>query len=156
MGDTYAEALARVGVGVPPHLVAEAEVPVLGGPQAQGDLLVFPTDPVEAADDDWDVLGPEGAVVLQGEATGHTHWLHPGFESDRVRWMPVSFWDVQVVAPPPGWTDDPLTVGYLDVPQGQSALLIHTDEHGANGIGPGHYAVHRKREGGEDAALVWD
>jgi hypothetical protein len=32
------------------------------------------------------------------------------------------------------------------VPQGQSAQLIHTDEHGANGIGPGVYWINRKRE----------
>jgi hypothetical protein len=37
-------------------------------------------------------------------------------------------------------------VGHLCVPQGQTALLIHTDEHGANGIGPGEYAIHRKRQ----------
>lgn len=36
-------------------------------------------------------------------------------------------------------------IGYVLVPDGQSALLIHTDEHGANGIRPGTYAVHRKR-----------
>ena len=40
---------------------------------------------------------------------------------------------------------DGVRLGFLRVPPGQSALLLHTDEHGANGIGPGTYAIHRKR-----------
>ena len=37
---TYGAALALVGVVVPDHLSAQTEVPVLTGPQAQGDLPV--------------------------------------------------------------------------------------------------------------------
>jgi hypothetical protein len=68
--------------------------------------------------------------VIRGEATGNTHWLHRGFESPGVRWARAAAG---------------ARIGYVLVPDGQSALLIHTDEHGANGIGPGTYAVHRKR-----------
>jgi hypothetical protein len=71
--------------------------------------------------------------VVHGEATGNTHWLHCGFDSPEVRWAPVK----------PGTG---LLLGKVWVPDGQSALLIHTDEHGANGIGPGTYAIHRKRQ----------
>jgi hypothetical protein len=74
--------------------------------------------------------------IVRGEATGNTHWLHRGFDSPGVRWAAA---------------DDSLVLGRLSVPEGESALLIHTDEHGANGIGPGTYALHRKRE---QAAVV--
>ncbi len=80
---TFAQGLAMVGSGVPAHLTSELEVPILTGVQAQGDLLVFPTEAPQA---------------------------------------------------------------YVQVPQGQAALLIHTEENGANGVGPGTYAINRKRE----------
>jgi hypothetical protein len=57
---------------------------------------------------------------VRGEATGNTHWLHQGFDSPGVRWADAV---------------DGVRLGYLRVPKGQSALLLHTDEHGANGIG---------------------
>lgn len=112
---TYKSALDLAGVSVPPHLLADAEVPVLDGVQAQGDLLVR---------------------ILHGEATGNTHWLHAGFDSPGVRWRRAT---------PAGEPAGTLVVGHVQVPAGQSALLIHTDEHGANGIAPGEYAIHRKR-----------
>ena len=106
---TYATALDLVGTAVPDHLAADAEVPVLTGPQAQGDLLVVPT------------------------TTSVTTRLRP--------------------VPPVGVAgrlavDDleRLVVAHLRVPDGQSALLIHTDEHGANGIGPGEYVIRQKRQ----------
>ncbi len=137
MPDTYGRALALVGVSVPAHLVADAEVPVLTGPQAQGDLLVVPADPPGGPS--WRPVPEAGIQVVHGEATGNTHWLHRGFGSAGVRW---------------GWPDgaDPLVVGYLWVPEDGSALLIHTDEHGANGIGPGRFAVRRKREADDSSA----
>jgi hypothetical protein len=125
---TYASALALSGITVPAHLVADATVPVLSGPQAQGDLLLLPVPSLPGAA--WARLPADGLQVVQGEATGNTHWLHEGFDSPGVRWAP---------------SGGGLRAGYVLVPDGQSALLIHTDEHGANGIGPGAYAVQRKR-----------
>jgi hypothetical protein len=126
---TYATALARSGVSVPDHLVADAVVPVLTDPQAQGDLMVVPVAPLPGGLD-WQTVPDAGIQVIHGEATGNTHWLHRGLDSPSVR-----------------WTFDPAGVrlGFLDVAPGNTALLIHTDEHGANGIGPGTYAIHRKR-----------
>ena len=140
---TYASALALVGADVPAHLVADAEVPVLTGAQAQGDLLVLPT--ASAGTPAWGPVPDGGVQLVRGEATGNTHWLHRGLAADGshsegVRWAP---------APAAPATDDggpPLVLGLLHVPEGCTALLIHTDEHGANGIGPGRYAIHRKRE----------
>ena len=134
---TYSSALSLVGVSVPAHLAADADVPVLTGPQAQGDLIVIPvSDPVDV---EWETLPSNGIQVIRGEAGENTHWLHPGFDSPGVRWAPT--------APPPRPTRQAaLALGHVLVPEGQSALLIHTDEHGANGIGPGCYAIHRKRQ----------
>ena len=126
---TYATALARSGVSVPAHLDADAAVPVLTGMQAQGDLLIVPVRSMPRRLE-WTVVPDAGLQIVRGEATGNTHWLHRGFDSTGVRWAS---------------DPDGVRLGYLDVPDGGSALLIHTDEHGANGIGPGHYAIHRKR-----------
>ena len=128
---TYATALALIGVTVPEHLRLDAEVPVLTGPQAQGDLLIVPADPPPGLARHR--LPARGVQVVQGEATGNTHWLHPGFDSPRVAWKRVD-------------AGSGVLIGHLLVPEGQSAMLLHTDEHGANGIGPGTYAIHRKRE----------
>ncbi len=136
---TYRRALALTGTTVPDHLVADAEVPVLTGAQAQGDLLVFRQGASPTLR--WQILPAEGRRLVEGEATGNTHWLHPGFESTGVLW-----------ADPDG--GPPQRLGWLRVPPGQSALLIHTDEHGANGIGPGVYVVHRKRELSRDTDKV--
>lgn len=138
---SYESALRLAGVSVPPHLVHDAEVPILTGPQAQGDLLVRPADaPVSG---EWTLVASDGIQVVHGEESGNTHWLHAGFDSPTVQWMRST-----TAVTTESLTADSLVVGYLRVPDGQSALLIHTDEHGANGIGPGTYAVHRKRQSG--------
>jgi hypothetical protein len=132
---TYASALDLIGVTVPQHLAADAEVPVLTGPQAQGDLLIMPID--RPAGPGWSMVPVSGVPLVQGEATSNTHWLHRGFDSPGVLWL-------RPPADEPG--DDDLIVAWLRVPDGQAALLIHTDEHGANGIGPGEYVIKRKRQ----------
>lgn len=138
MSMTYADALSKVGASVPEHLVADAEVPVLTGPQAQGDLLIVPIAATRA------VLAPvpdQGVQVVFGEATGNAHWLHAGFESPGVEFARVT--DGQCIA-------------VVRVPEGESAQLIHTDEHGSNGIGPGLYGIHEKREMADEIRRVTD
>lgn len=138
MTTTYQEALSKVGVSVPEHLIADAEVPVLTGAQAQGDLLIVPVEQVEAV---MQPLPAEGVQVVFGEATGNSHYLHPGFESPGVEWARV---------------DDGLCLAVVRVPAGQSAQLIHTDEHGCNAIGEGLYAIHGKRELRDEIERVQD
>lgn len=135
---TFQMALEKIGVSVPAHLVADAEVPVLTGPQTQGDLMIVPiTDaPVQLHP-----LPVSGHQVVVGEATGNTHWLHRGFDSDGVRFARV---------------DQGLTLVVVSVPEGQAAELIHTDEHGANAMGPGLYAIHGKREQADEIRRVQD
>jgi len=138
MSMTYAVALAKVGATVPEHLIADAEVPVLTGPQAQGDLLIVPLGSTKAT------LVPvpdEGVQVVFGEATGNSHWLHRGFDSPGVRFARVT---------------DGQCIGVVSVPVGESAQLIHTDEHGSNGIGPGLYGIHEKREQADEIRRVTD
>lgn len=135
---TYADALEKVGVTVPDHLVADAEVPILTGVQGQGDLLIVPITSTTAA---LKPLPDEGAQVVFGEATGNSHWLHRGFDSPGVEFARVT--DGQCIA-------------VVSVPEGQSAQLIHTDEHGSNGIGPGLYGIHEKREQADEIRRVTD
>lgn len=143
MQHTYGTALALAGVTVPEHLLAEAEVPILTGPQAQGDLIVVPVAAVAAAahDLDWKPVTGAGVQVVHGEATGNTHWLHAGFDSTGVLWARV---------------DEGVRIGYVTVPDGETAMLVHTDEHGANGIGAGVYAIHGKREQADEIRRVAD
>lgn len=130
---TYGQALAKVGATIPAHLIADAEIPVLTKPQAQGDVLIAPAtipsgvrlDPIPA----------EGIQLVFGEATGNSHFIHQGFSSPGVQFGRVEA-DIE----------SSTVLGYLRVPEGQSAQLIHTDEHGSNGIGPGDYAFYGKRE----------
>lgn len=139
---TYGTALALAGVTVPDHLTADAEVPVLTGVQAQGDLIVFPaTEAALPSDVEFKTVPAAGVQVVHGEATGNTHWLHAGFDSPGVLWARV---------------DEGVRIGFVRVPEGESAQLIHTDEHGANGIGPGLYAIHGKREQADEIRRVAD
>jgi hypothetical protein len=138
MGTTFLEALSKVGATVPEHLIADAEVPVLTGPQAQGDLMIVPTDKIVGH---LESIPTAGVQVVFGEATGNSHFLHQGFESPDVKWARV---------------DDGLVLAVVSVPEGQSAQLIHTDEHGANGIGPGLYEIHAKRELRDEITRVQD
>lgn len=138
-GTTYAEGLAKIGVSVPDHLIADAEVPVITGkPQSQGDLMIVPIDSTKA---ELKPLPQEGHQVVVGEATGNTHWLHRGFDSPDVTFSRV---------------DDGLALVVVNVPAGQSAELIHTDEHGVNAIGEGLYAIHGKREQADEIRRVTD
>lgn len=136
---TYATTLAMIGATVPGHLIADAEVPILTGPQCQGDLMVYPTQ--APTNVEFGVVPKAGVQVVHGEATGNTHWLHQGFDSPGVRWARV---------------DQGLVIGYVVVPEGQSAMLIHSDEHGSNGVGPGVYAINGKREQADEIRRVQD
>ncbi len=135
---TFKTALDKIGVTVPAHLIADAEVPVLTGPQTQGDLMIVPIAKHPAT---LQPLPAKGHQVVVGEATGNTHWLHRGFNSEGVQFARV---------------DEGLTLVVVSVPEGQTAELIHTDEHGANAIGPGLYAINGKREQADEIRRVQD
>lgn len=144
MATTFAEALSKIGVSIPDHLIADAEVPVLSDPQSQGDLLIVPAslDKFDTSSAEWLPVPKAGVQVVTGEATGNTHWLHRGFDSPNVQWARV--------------TGDPLVEVVVRVPEGETAELIHTDEHGCNAMASGDYVIRGKQEEADQIRRVAD
>lgn len=146
MATTYGSALAKIGVSIPGHLVADVEVPVITGePQGQGDILAVPAEMdgfKMTSEIGYELVPDAGVQVVTGESTGNTHWLHRGFDSPDVSWARVS--------------DHPIVLGVVKVPAGQSAELIHTDEHGCNALGPGVYVLRGKQELADQIRRVAD
>lgn len=152
---TFEEVLSLAGVSVPAELEAEATVPVLSGPQRQGDIYIVPARASRGGT--WETVGPEGIVLVRGEATGNTHVLHAD--------GPVQFKRAPEI-------EGEVILGELVVPAGSIAWLIHTDEHGCNGIGDvnapfsttvtkpgrnaGAYRMHGKREQADTIRRVAD
>jgi hypothetical protein len=144
MTHTFESILTVYNVTIPDSLIADAEVPVLCGPQRQGDVGIFPRGPLGAAERNTAQPVPtNGVAVVRGEAAtgGNTHWLHA---EGPCTWTPAAARAGEV------------RLGVLDVPEGAVAYLIHTDEHGANGIGPGTYRLTGKREQADDIRRVAD
>ena len=130
----------RHNVSIPPDLAADIDVPVLTGPQRQGDVGIFPRPPAGAAElTSMSPIPAEGVRVVRGEATGNAHILHA--DGPAVLWSPSS---------------NGLRLGVLHVPAGSTAWLIHTDEHGANGIGAGTFVLTGKREQADEIRRVAD
>lgn len=140
---TLTEALARHDVTAADDALADIEVPVLTGPQRQGDILIIPRPAIGAAERAGMSQVPRvGVAVVRGEATGNTHILDALTGS--VLWQAHA-----------GQAGDVL-LGVLHVEKDATALLIHTDEHGCNAIGPGTYVLHGKREQAEEIRRVAD
>lgn len=140
---TFSVALARHDITVADELLADIEVPVLSGPQRQGDVLILPRPAAGKAELAGMVpVGRDGVAVVRGEATGNTHLLDA--VAGEVQWSPSA-----------GGVDG-LTLGVLIVGADAVAHLLHTDEHGCNGIGPGTYVLVGKREQAEEVRRVAD
>lgn len=130
---TLFDVLTDCGVGSLGVLDVQVDVPVVAAgshPQRQGDVLVAHRPALPAAGTP---IPAGGVTVVRGEATGNTHTLHS--------WDGLCFFDVDRFGGRVG-----LRLGTLTVPDGASAYLVHTEEHGANGIGPGTYELRSKRE----------
>lgn len=121
-------------------LVADIEVPALSTPQRQGDVGIFPRDPLTTAErSQCDAVPGTGVAVVRGESTGgNAHILLAD--------GPVMF----------GRRDAGVLIGILDVPEESTAHLIHTEEHSAISIAPGTYRVHGKREQADEIRRVAD
>lgn len=125
-----AELIAQSDIEVLEHLDREADIPVLSGPQPQGDVFVLPiTGTIKG-----EPVPPEGVVLVSGQ---HDHRLHA--EGD------VIF----------ARANTGLTVARVHVPEGATGYLLHT-EHGGTGLAPGTYEIRRQREQAEEARLVAD
>lgn len=142
MSTTFAEALSRHDIEIPAHLEAQAEIPVLTGAQVQGDVIITPMPPGKTAHT-FKPVPAAGVQVVAGEATRNTHWLDNGHpDAPACRYAAVD--------------NDGLTLGILNVPEDQTALLTHTDEHGSNAMGPGCYRIGRQQQQAEKIERVRD
>lgn len=134
--------LDRVNITAADQALADIAVPVLTGPQRQGDVAIFPRPKLGAAEQTgMTPVGAAGVPVVRGEATGNAHILHA---DGVVLWAPATA------------RDGMLRLGVLHVTDGAVAWLIHTDEHGANGVGPGTYILTGKREQADELRRVAD
>ena len=141
MSMTLSEVLARHDIDVADDLLADIEVPVLCGPQRQGDVLIVPRARCGTAEMASGVeVGRSGVAVVRGEASGNTHLLDA--PDGGVWWMPAAGGGV--------------TLGVVHVVEGAVAYLIHTDEHGSNAMGAGSYVLHGKREQADEIRRVAD
>lgn len=140
---TLAQVIERCGVDVLEHLDREALVPILGGLQAQGDVIVIPWAVI--AGGGRPVLTPQtsvltgGIAVVRGENGGNTHLL---LAQGDVRWGLME-------------AGVGLGLGVLLVAPGATAYLAHP-EHGYIGIAPGMYEIRRQREQADQIRLMRD
>jgi len=124
---TNASVLTRHGVNFDAIELPDLEIPVMSGNQRQGDVLILKvTTAHEGAP-----LG-KGVTVVRAETnTSNTHTL-----------VGDGSWEPNARAT----QDGELVQGWLTVPSGGEAFLIHTEEHSALGIGEGTYEIRRQRE----------
>lgn len=135
---TLAQVTEATGFAVLEHLEAEAQVPVLSGLQAQGDLFIVPSpaDTVQHADKL--AVPAAGIPVIEAIGGGHEHRLFAG--------QPGTAWFY------PG-SSTAQDIGILEC--AEPAYLLHP-EHGATGIAPGAYVLRRQREQADEERLVAD
>jgi hypothetical protein len=136
---TLAEVTRATGFAVLEHLEAEAQVPVLGGLQAQGDLFIVPQDTRgRHAADRIKPVPAAGIPVIEAIGSGHEHRLFAGTPG-------TAWW-----APAAGGGQD---IGVLEC--AEPAFILHP-EHGATGVAPGSYTLRRQREQADEERLVAD
>jgi hypothetical protein len=117
------------------HLLDDAEIPVLTGPQAQGDVFWYPMKPGQVAG-----LVPipvKGVVIVEG-LNGHPHTLFADGEC---------FWSAN-----PGRDQ---RLGTAVVPEGSTLIVAH-NEHGYSAVGAGSYVFNRSREQADEIKLLAD
>lgn len=102
-------------------------IPIVFGNQRQGDVLILKVTTTHAGRP----IG-KGITVVRAETnTANTHTL-----------VGDGLWEPNARAN----REDELVQGWLTVPHGGEAFLIHTEEHSALGIGEGTYEIRRQRE----------
>jgi hypothetical protein len=129
--------IEATGVAVITDQDFELEIPVLGGVQRQGDVLVKPLALHTATA----VVPAAGTPVVRGENGGNTHAIYPA--------------DGPVYCDVLAGSARDLRVALLSVPEGSTAYLGHP-EHGYMGIAPGSYEIRRQREQAEEMRMVAD
>jgi hypothetical protein len=131
-----ADLLNRFELDVLDHLERQVAVPVVDGPQAQGDLIVLPMAMVPkvflSAWAVWQPVPWHGVELVRGVAGNNPHTLvaDPG----------TCQWTAAVV-------DPLLRLAVAAFENTATAYLIHP-EHGGSGIAPGRWLVRRQQEHG--------
>lgn len=125
------------------EFAADLDIPVLTGPQCQGDVSICPlhlygSKPRFAEPQPVTTVGVE---VIRGGAMNNAHTLRT--LDAGVTWRPVVF------------EGEGVALGLLTVLEGAQCFLEHP-EHGFNGIGAGSYVVGRQREQAEQVRMVAD
>ena len=133
---TTSEMIATTGVRVCTEQDFDLEIPVLGGIQRRGDVLVLPAQLTATT-----VVPASGTPVVRGENGGNTHAIYPADGPVYVDTVQSSVRDLRVAT--------------LSVPEGSTAYLGHP-EHGYMGIAPGNYEIRRQREQAEELRIVAD
>lgn len=130
-----AELLDHNDLDVLAHLERQVTVPVLDGPQAQGDLIVLPlamiTTVAALPRARWVSVPAGGVELIRGVAGNNPHTL--------VADAGTCSWTVEV--------RDPLGLGIALFANTAPAYLIHP-EHGGSGVAPGTWLVRRQQESG--------
>jgi hypothetical protein len=142
---TLAELADRAGADVLDHRIRNADIPMLAGPQCQGDLFIVPLDLLDAdqirvaADGRWVDVPAAGVELLRGTAAGNPHTL----VADRAACQ----WTTDIA------DETGLGIGVL---RATGAVYLLHREHGAIGLAPGTYLVRRQREQGIKQRFVMD
>ncbi|MCF6525272.1 hypothetical protein HOY81_19640 [Streptomyces sp. JJ36] len=130
---TLADLTTRTGLDVLGHLERQVTVPVSGGLQAQGDLLVIPVDAVPRvglwSPGPWRDVPAAGIELLRSAGGGNPHTL--------VADAGTCSWTTAV--------RDPVRLALGQLRCTAPVYLIHP-EHGGTGIAPGTYVIRRQRE----------
>jgi len=125
---------------------ADLDIPVLDGPQCQGDVSVCPANLLPngarlGRDSVPVTVTAAGVEVIRGGAMNNAHTLRS--IDAGVTWTPA---DVR---------EDSVILGLLTVPAGAQCFLEHP-EHGFNGIGAGTFVIGRQREQADVIRMVQD
>lgn len=130
---TSASIHARFEVPIGDQEFPELEVPVITGNQRQGDVLVLKVTSEHT--NNASEIPAAGVIVVRAETNAaNTHTLYA--LAGECLWEPNARAD----------REDELVQGWLTVPAGSVATLLHTSEHSALGIGEGTYEIRRQRE----------
>lgn len=146
---TLAQLIDTHGFEILDHLDREAEIPVIDGLQAQGDLFIVPIGESpqgthahgSSLTEAYDIrpVPPEGIAVIEAVGGGHEHRLFAGVPGT------ATFG--------PANTTVGQDIGVLECTA--PAFVAHP-EHAYAGIAPGTYVLRRQREQADEERLVAD
>lgn len=140
---TVSDAIELFGVDILDYLDRQAEIPVLTGPQCQGDVSICPMH-LYGSKPSFGAAVPvtgSGIEVIRGGAMNNAHTLLT--IADGVTWRPVAF------------SGEDVALGLLTVPEGAECFVAHP-EHSYSGIAAGTYVIGRQQEQAEAVRMVQD